>query len=63
MPNLSPSSRLFIQEIINMPTPKKCQNSQLTSFSSNDNSDNIVVETPTKRKMRNVIEIKKKIKL
>jgi len=60
MPNLSPSSRLFIQEIINMPTPKKCQNSQLTSFSSNDNSDNIVVETPTKRKMRNVIEIKKK---
>jgi len=55
-PNLSPSSRLFIQEIINMPTTKKCQNSQLTSFSSNENSDN-VVETPTKRKMRNVIEI------
>lgn len=43
-----------------MPTPKKCQNSQLKSFSTNENSDNIVIETPTKRKMRNVIEIKKK---
>jgi len=43
-----------------MPTPKKCQNSQLTSFPSHENSDNTVVETPTKRKMRDVIEIKKK---
>ena len=59
-PNLSPSSRLFIQEIINMPTPKKCQNSQPISFSSNDNPDKIIVETPIKIKMRNVIEIKKK---
>lgn len=46
-PNLTPSSRLFIQDIINMPTPKKCQNSQLTSFPSHENSDNTVVETPT----------------